>query len=112
MSLLEGVPRRETKFIELKLKCVPGQLSLDVTNISGTAKDLGSNLSRTYFFSNGKYSVSSKTFKQLFVTSWNLLFAARIFFIIAFVFNLLIRFFNVTYLDIVFPSLFCFFFLR
>ena len=42
--------------IEFKLLRVPGKLSLEVTNIPGTAKVPGSNL-RRILFSNGNFSV-------------------------------------------------------
>ena len=45
----------------------PGQLSLDVTNMPGTAKVLGSNLAETCFFPNGKISASNKTFGRSIV---------------------------------------------
>ena len=38
----------------------PGQLSLDVTNMPGTAKVLGSNLAETCFFQTGKFLLQIK----------------------------------------------------
>ena len=56
------------------------------------AKVLGSNLTRTCFFSNGKYSFSNEIVGQLFVcltvvvlvvTSWNCFFLLNFFFKVA-----------------------------
>ena len=72
----------------LKFLSVPGQLSLEVTNMPGTIKALGSNLTRTcFFFQTGDVLFQIKIVGQSFVclsfiglvvTFWNcFLFAAR-----------------------------------